>query len=123
MHGHSRLDARLDKKRLGIEVTLTNLAENRIKRRNDRGNHDAVHARNFQAGHGEQVAEQNAVLVYCAGLHRSHAPVGEELIVARRIVRAFVRSRTTCVCFCSGKNPEHRVCVADIENEKHRVGC
>ncbi len=119
MHGHSRLNARLDKKRLRIEVTLTNLAENRIKWGNDRGNHDAVHTRNFQAGHGEQVAEQDPVLVYCAGLHRSYAPVGEELMVARRIVRTFVRSRTTCVRFCSGKNSEHRVGVADIENEKH----
>ncbi len=119
VHWHSGLNARLDEKRLRIEVTLTNLAENRIKRRNDRGDHDAVHTRNFQAGHGEQVAEQDAVLVYGAGLHRSHAPVGEELAVARRIVRTFVRSSTSCVCFCSGKNSEHRVGVADIENEKH----
>jgi hypothetical protein len=77
-----------------------------------------VNAAGFESGHGEKIAEKYSVLVDGAGARSGHTPVRQKPLVVPRLALVSARMRIRR----AGKDAEHRVGVAYIEDEQH-VGC
>ena len=99
---HSRLDTGFDEHRLDIEVALAHLAQGGVERRHHRGDNDGGDLSRINLAHGEEIQEQNPILVGSLGTQGADAPVRHQFVGTWLI------------------DAKNRVGIADIEGEQHR---
>ena len=101
-----------------IEVSLAHLGESGVERRYDGRDNDAMNPFGFEIVHGEQITEKHAVFVHSLRCDSRDPPVRHQQFVARRF--GFVRViPARSHFFRRGKDTQHRVGIADIQNQKH----
>ncbi len=74
-------------------------------------------ARDVDAINRKKIAEDDAVLVYCASEVRTHAPVGDEALVARGLGGYVVAGMRA---LDRREHAQDSVCIADIDDQEHK---